>query len=195
MQRMVVHASKLARPTTADPQRRYTERFMNMHQRGPTEHFGLIAFILLSCVLSWTMWGLIIASEQGWLPFSIPLNPWGSFGPALAALILILKSKGKPGIRALLASLFSWRWGFSWWILILAGPFVLVGAAVGILAIAGSDLSLAPSIPWGEMVILLPVILIVGGPLGEEIGWRGYALPKLLIKYGPITASLIVTGM
>jgi membrane protease YdiL (CAAX protease family) len=160
-----------------------------------TERFGLIPFVLLSCVLSWTMWGLIIASEQGWIPISIPLNPWGSFGPALAALIVILKTDGKLGIRNLLESLFSWRWGFSWWILILGGPFVLVGAAVSILAILESDLSLAPSIPWGQMVILLPVILIVGGPLGEEIGWRGYALPKLLIKYSPITASLIVAGM
>lgn len=166
-----------------------------MGHGNPAERFGLIAFILLSCVLSWTMWGLIIASERGWIPISIPLNPWGSFGPALAALILILKSDGKPGIRALLSSLISWRWGFSWWILILGVPFVLVGAAVAVLAVSGNDLSFAASIPWGQMTILLPVILIAGGPLGEEIGWRGYALPKLLTRYNPIAASLIVAAM
>lgn len=164
------------------------------HEDG-TERYGLHAFVVLSCVLSWTLWGLVIASAQGWLPVSIPLNPWGSFGPAIAAILIVLRFDGKNGVRALMGSLLSWRWGISWWVLILGGPFVLVGATVAILAIEGTGLSFGPSIPWGQMAILLPVILVVGGPLGEEIGWRGYALPRLLMKHGPIAASLIVAGI
>ncbi len=162
---------------------------------GAGKRYDLLAFVLLSCVLSWTLWGLIIASARGWLPVSVPLNPWGSFGPAIAAVIVVLRSNGTNGLRALLGSLLSWRWGFSWWVLTLGGPVALVGAGAALLAVFGTELSFAPSIPWGQMALLLPVILVVGGPLGEEIGWRGYALPKLLMKHGPIAASLIVAGI
>ncbi|MFW5894349.1 MAG: type II CAAX prenyl endopeptidase Rce1 family protein [Bacillota bacterium] len=49
---------------------------------------------------------------------------------------------------------------------------------------------------WFTSPILLPTIyfyiLLLGGPLGEEIGWRGYALPKLLTMHSPFVASLIL---
>lgn len=171
------------------------KRQVAMVNENSTKRYVLHAFVALSCLFSWTLWGLIIASSKGWLPVSIPLNPWGSFGPAIAAVVVSLKSDGKRGLRGLFAPLILWRWGIKWWILTVGVPIILVGTTVAILKIAGSDISPAPSIPWGEMALLLPVILIVGGPLGEEIGWRGFALPKLLIKHGPIAASLIVAAI
>jgi membrane protease YdiL (CAAX protease family) len=166
-----------------------------MGRDATTQRSDLYLFVVLSCILSWSLWGLIIASARGWISVSIPLNPWGSFGPAVAAVLVVLRSRGWNGVRSLLAPLLWWRWGLTWWIVVLAGPLALVGVAVVVLPLIGTELSAAPSIPWGQMALLLPVILVVGGPLGEEIGWRGYALPELLTKQGPIAASVIVAGI
>lgn len=149
-------------------------------------------FLVLACGYSWSLWGLMMASAQGWLPFHFPTNFLGSFGPSLAALVLAARAKGA---KALLRSIVKWRFGGRWYALALLGPPLLMALALGLGALLGQplppplNLDKAPLLP-----LLFLVILILGGPLGEELGWRGVLLPELLKTRGSLAASLWVAA-
>jgi membrane protease YdiL (CAAX protease family) len=153
------------------------------------------AFFLLACGISWADWFAVIGSARGWLPFHVGPNPWGSFGPALAAIALAWWARRGAGVRALLAPLRRWRVGPGNWAIALLGPFAIVAAAVGVAALAGEPSGALAAADPVELVLLAVLILVVGGPLGEEIGWRGHALPALLRTQSPLVASLVVAAM
>ncbi|MGH8030083.1 MAG: lysostaphin resistance A-like protein [Arenimonas sp.] len=156
---------------------------------------ALVAFFVLACAISWADWFAVIGSARGWVPFHVGPNPWGSFGPALAAVILAWFDGRSDGVRALFAPLRRWRVGATTWLLALLGPWLIVGAAVGIAVAMGEPLGAIAAVDPLEAILLSVAILIVGGPLGEEVGWRGHALPALLRTHSPIVASLLVAAM
>jgi membrane protease YdiL (CAAX protease family) len=167
-------------------------RMHGMAENGRGNRLGVYAFAALACALSWTLWILVIASDRGWISVYVPVNPWGSFGPALAAIVLVARANGSKGVTALLRPLLWWRFGFLWWLVSLGLPVALVALSLIVFRAPGNEIAIAQGFSWGGLVILLPVILVIGGPLGEEIGWRGFALPSLLERHGPIVSSLIV---
>jgi membrane protease YdiL (CAAX protease family) len=154
----------------------------------------LLLFCVLACAFSWTDWGLVIASARGWLPVRVGPNPWGSFGPAVAAVAMCALRGRAPGVRGLLRGLLAWRFpGRIWaWSLLLPAGLVL-GAAAVLFASGAAPQAAGPLRP-GELALLAILILVLGGPLGEEIGWRGYLLPRLLPRMSPVAASLVVAG-
>jgi hypothetical protein len=135
----------------------------------------------------------MMASAQGWLPFTFPTNFLGSFGPSLAALVLAGREKG--GARALLRSCVRWRFGDWWYAVALLGPPLIVALALGVTLLSGQSLGAPANLDKAVWLpVLFLVILILGGPLGEELGWRGYLLPRLLEKTSPLKASLAVAA-
>ena len=113
------------------------------------------------------------------------------FIPALMAIALTALSEGKAGVRSLLGKLAQWRVSFKWVIIAVALALVmrltisLIALAMGmILAI-----QLRPMSP-AQFVVLALILFFFAIP--EELGWRGYALPKLLERRSPLAAGLIV---
>ena len=108
----------------------------------------------------------------------------GSFGPSLAAVFLVAHAGGRAGLRAWLVRCRKWPQGWgrgSGWI----APALLLPAALAALA-AGLHVALAGSIGpspvaghAGTTVVNFFLVLLIGGPLGEELGWRGDALSAL----------------
>jgi hypothetical protein len=135
-------------------------------------------FFLLSYLLSW--W-LLPVSREGMLPH----------GPAIAAVIVIALTVGRPGLREFWGRLTNFRGG--WWY--LAGPAILAGGlavAFVVNLLLGASVSGRLQFPIEAVVFLL----IVGGEW-EEPGWTGYALPALQERYagaahGPLIATLIL---
>jgi membrane protease YdiL (CAAX protease family) len=146
--------------------------------RGLARKHPLIAFFVLAYLLTWWIYPL--------LRFSPLLGIFGLFGPALAAIIMAAVTGGKSGVKALLSRVVRWRVGLPWYIIALGLPTVLSIATAGL----GYLLGASTSIQVGALTVLELVLFVL--VVGEELGWRGYALPLLLEKRSAVTASLIL---
>ena len=143
---------------------------------------------------------LVLAYGLSWWPALGRLaNPEAAvvipIGPSIAALVVVGWVAGRQGRRQLLASLIDFRGVRRVW------PTLLVPPAIGAVSV-GAHLASGGSIPQGgdigsSMLILavLPLTAIVGGPLGEELGWRGLLLPHLLQRYSALTATMVLIPM
>jgi len=100
---------------------------------------------------------------------------------------------GREGVRRLLRRIVLWRVGFRWYLVVLLGiPAVVVLSTLFLPgALASFKASAVPSTLF-LYVVAGPVFLFAGGPVFEEIGWRGFALPRLQRLYGPLIGSLVL---
>lgn len=116
-----------------------------------------------------------------------------AYSPTLVALALTAFYGGKAGLRRLVKSIFRWRVGISGWLL----SFLLFPALWLTVAII-RHLTVGAPIHWEgwwrnfPLVVFSTYLLTDTGGLGEETGWRGYAMPRLLEGFTPLTAGLIV---
>lgn len=139
--------------------------------------FPLMAFFVLAYALTWWVYPLM------WINPLIGLL--GLFGPALAAIIVTAATEGGAGVRALLSRIVRWRIPLPWYLVALGLP-----ALIALLAAACADLFGPAVIRVGTLSVIDFVLVVL--VVGEELGWRGYALPKLLERFSPLVASLIV---
>ena len=139
-----------------------------------------IVFVALTILISWFPW---YTSGSGFLVF----------GPSIAGIIVIALTSGKDGMRDLKQRALRWRVGFIWWAVALFFTGLILLLSIAINTIWGGAL---PSFAFFRQEwYLMPVfflITIIGGPLGEEFGWRGFALPNLQRKWGPMVASIVI---
>jgi membrane protease YdiL (CAAX protease family) len=119
------------------------------------------------------------------------------FGPSIAALVMTATVAGKLGVKRLLRRIVLWRVRVRWYVFVLLGiPSIFVA---GILLVPGALASFTP--PTLEGWLLYPglavfaFILVFGGPLFEEPGWRGFALPRLQPRWGPLAGSVILGAL
>ena len=144
----------------------------------------IFSFFALTFILSWFPWYTGIAPEV--------LN----IGPSLAAFTIVFILGGKSGLKDFLRPFTRWKSNFGYWVIAVFGIAILYLIGLAIHLISGGEAP--PFIMIREEVNLIPLYLIfvvlspLQGPVGEEFGWRGYALPKLQTKYGPIVASLAI---
>ena len=148
----------------------------------------LPTFFLIAYLLSWTYWvlalGIMGRSTLGWF---VP----GAFGPPLAALLVTGLVDGRDGLRAFLRRWVLWRVGLRWYVLALVGLPAL-GLLAGLLSgdwserFAGSG----PSVAVTYLAILSFLVVLGGGQ--EEPGWRGFALPRMQERLGPLIASVVL---
>jgi len=153
----------------------------------------IASFITFTLLYSWTLWLLMILSNKGLLPFKFPTNFLGSFGPAIGALIVTGIIQGKTGLKIILKSLINWKtsvWSYLFAIFFIIMVYVLTAVITYLIDPALLKFGKLPGLP--ETVIYFFVIAILGGPLGEEIGWRGFLQPQLLKRFTPIVASLLI---
>jgi uncharacterized protein len=123
----------------------------------------LIAFFVMAYLLTWWIYPL--------LRFSPLLGIPGLFGPALAAIIMAAVTGGKSGVKQLLSRVVLWRVGLRWYVIALGLPTVLALASAGLYyVVGGSTLVQMGAVSALDFVVFVLVV-------GEELGWRGYALP------------------
>jgi membrane protease YdiL (CAAX protease family) len=160
----------------------------------------LTAYFALAYALTWVLIIPIMLSQRGLGIFSLPdpllfifllLSTYS--GPLPAALILTILIDGREGRRQLWRRVFQWRVRFGWYLLVLVGyPLIFLigltfysGAAPWIALIQNWPLIFTYYLPIAAIGIIFP-------SLGEEPGWRGFALPRLQQLYGSLAGTLIL---
>lgn len=157
----------------------------------------VMSFFIVSYLFSWIFWVpaiLYIRINLGdqetpsWL--MIP-NLIGTWGPFVSAVIMARIINGKGGIKSLLAKFNSFKVGVKWYILTILIAPVGMFAAIGVYTLFHDGVGAIDHSQW-IFVLLGPIPALLFGPLGEELGWRGFALPNLQKKYTALTASIII---
>jgi len=164
--------------------------FANWLRRNP-----IPAFFALTFLIAWSIWlplGLFA-------PENVLLTLPGVWAPTISALILIGLSDGRKGIRQFLKRVLHWRVGLRWYLVVLFSVVFIAYLAIGIgmlFNVPAPELTLPAGVPRDGLLVALPIIFIlnifVGGPLAEDIGWRGYILLKMRKKMSALNASLII---
>jgi uncharacterized protein len=150
----------------------------------------VVVFMLVALILTWVVW---VPRAMGTQVGLVGLL-W-TWMPAVAALVCAAVLYGRAGLRDLGRRLLLWRVHWWWYPAVLLGPLVFATTVAGIAVLLGE--------PWDEarpsaltlsipaLALTLLVLALTDG-LGEELGWRGYLLPRLLARYRAVPASLIL---
>ena len=145
----------------------------------PIKRHPLIAFFVLAYAVAW-----------GFVPF----GSFGAFGPLVAALIVIPLSRGRAGLREWAARLIRWRVRWYWYAVALGVPLAVHLTTAGLTVAAGGTAGplTFSSVTTFLLVFALRLVNPTDGPLGEEPGWRGFALPGLQAHYSPLLSTAIL---
>jgi membrane protease YdiL (CAAX protease family) len=159
----------------------------------------VVAFVVLAFALSWAIWLPLAAASHG---FAVPVIRYqhylGAGGPILAAIIITAATSGGAGVVQFVSALTRWRVGFRWYLIALFGPVVLYGiSAIGLGLYNGEwpdfrQFGRSDEVPGLNIVAVWLTHTLTFG-VGEEAGWRGFALPRLQTRYNALTATIVLT--
>jgi uncharacterized protein len=151
----------------------------------------LASFFVLAYAISWLLWIPLVVSGGGTpTGLGLVLALLGSLVPSAVAILLVAVLHGKAGVRKLLRRLLMWRVGVGWWVAVVLLSTLAVGA-VGFSVLFGGDApDLDVTIPG--VVFLFLFSIFPGSAGGEEIGWRGFALPHLQRARSALAASVVL---
>jgi membrane protease YdiL (CAAX protease family) len=162
-----------------------------------TSSVGPLRFFLLTFLLSWIIWIPLTLAHFGIGPFKIAedlssiIRLLGVMMPMISALLLTSIYGGRPAVRVVLSRLKIWRVGKKWWVaVLLVYPSLLILAGI-----VYNLFHMQPALALLQVTagtLFANILFLAIASLGEEIGWRGVALPSLLERYQPLPASLIL---
>jgi membrane protease YdiL (CAAX protease family) len=179
----------------------------------------LLAFFVLTFGLTWGLGACFalfpaqLTAVFGKVSVTNPLFIVAVYAPGISAIIVSGRIDGPAGVRRLLGGLLRWRIGVRWYLAILVGiPMLsaiamLLSAALAqtplivdhwyrlfLLGPSGQQIVRAAGAGglWSAILVILGSFLADPGPLGEELGWRGFALPRLLKGRSALSAGVIL---
>ncbi|HXZ03577.1 MAG TPA: type II CAAX endopeptidase family protein, partial [Ktedonobacteraceae bacterium] len=174
-------------------------KVMSIHQaRTPASR--LLLFFALAFAISWSAWfvmraaairpplGPNFATSPGYL-----LLAFGMAGPTWAAFLVTSFAPGQQDRRDLIRRFLRWRVSWQWYLIALGMPLLLAGLSTLLYTLAGG--SGFDGLKFWPLVGLAPQLLwtfVLGGPLEEELGWRGYAFPRMLARTNALVSSLMI---
>ncbi len=147
----------------------------------------LVAFFVLSYVLAWWSWPLAALGLMD--------NAFWAAGPLAAALVMLSLTEGRAGWRDLGSRLIRWRVGWRWYAVAVLLPLAALTAAAALnVTVWGAPSPVFADLAWSgfALAFVLRWVNPLDGPLGEEPGWRGYALPRMQATISPLTAAIVL---
>jgi uncharacterized protein len=158
---------------------------------------SLCKFFAITFILSWVLWMAAEAilrwdasRRSGLTAISGALYLLGVFAPAFVAILLTTQSAGRAGMLVLLRRTIKWSVGARWYVFAI-GYFLAIKFAVAIVhRLVVGTWPVFTDTPW--FVMLAGIAFSTPFQAGEELGWRGYALPRLSTHVGLRVASIIL---
>ncbi len=149
---------------------------------------ALLKFLALTYAVTWTCWMAAAAAPLAWLRG--PLFLLGTIAPSLVALALTARAGGGKDARALLGRILHWQVDARWYVFAV-GYIAAVKLAVALVHRAATG-------AWPRFgdtplyIMVLAIVISTWVQAGEEVGWRGYALPRMTARLGLARASLLL---
>lgn len=155
---------------------------------------ALPIFFVLTFAFTWIVWlapvALVTPGNSWLLGIGGPIFLVGIFAPAFVALALTAFSEGRAGVVRLLRRIGKWEHGARWYLFALSymATTKLLAALIHRFIVGAW-----PTFGQTSVLLMLGAILIsTWVQAGEEIGWRGFALPRLAIRLGLGGASILL---
>ncbi|MCX7790288.1 MAG: CPBP family intramembrane metalloprotease [Chloroflexaceae bacterium] len=163
-----------------------------MGHGNPLQRHPVVTFYLLAFGFSWLGWVPQALYARGLFPFDSPLfSLLGGLGPTLAAVAVVLVLRESDGLRALFRPLFRWRVSPWQWAFALGFWPLVAAIALSIGAVTGQAWPDVGRFTWAGLPPVFGAMLLAGA--WEEIGWRGFALPRLQATF-PDWQIVLVMG-
>jgi membrane protease YdiL (CAAX protease family) len=149
------------------------------------KRYPLLIFFPLAFLLSWYPWVISLVRNSG----DGGPNPLGVF---LAAIVVTAMSQRRAGLKEFFSRIIRWRVGIQWYVLIFLLPAVLCVTAAWLIVYAAGAVPDFTKLPAAKDLIerFIFIFLFIG--LGEEPGWRGFALEQLQNKWSPAKSSILL---
>jgi uncharacterized protein len=152
-----------------------------------------VIFFLLTFAVTWAIWllpGVLPSGRTGIFALGGPVFLLGVFAPGLVALALTARDDGIDGVARLLARI--GRWQVAWPLYLFALGYMTVTklAAAGIVRLSTGAWPAFGDTPWP--LLLAAAVATAWAQAGEEVGWRGYALPRLTRRMGLGSAGVLL---
>ena len=160
-----------------------------------------LKYFVIAFAFTWVFWWLAALGARDVIPALPGITVIGTFGPLVAAVIVTAQESGRAGLRSLLSRILHWRVAPIWYAVALLGPLVitLVAMVLEVVVLGGQPPSLGTLIRELPSTLLTLVVnavyMLIFVTLGEEVGWRGYALPALQARYSALISSLILGAL
>lgn len=153
---------------------------------------GIIKFFVTTFGITWLLWLPTVLYAQGVIvpKFLLFIGMFASFTPSFAGLFYSKKASGsnfKGFIKERLSVSFSPKWIF----IMFVFPIVSM-VSLAIVRIVDQNFKIVDPISPVMIPLIFLQILFIGGALGEEFGWRGYALDRLQTKFGSFYGTLVL---
>jgi membrane protease YdiL (CAAX protease family) len=159
----------------------------------------LLVFFALAFVISWSVWFVMRAAAiQPTLGPNFSTSPgylllaFGIAGPTWAALLVTSLALGQEARRDLVRRFLRWRVSWRWYLVALGMPLFLALMAALLYALAGGSGFVVESWPLIGLVPQFLWTIVLGGPLEEELGWRGFAFPRMQAGTNALESSLVI---
>ena len=150
-----------------------------------------IAFFILTFAITWACWVpiVILPIPEHTVSRAVLLFV-GIFAPSLSAIALTAWTTGEEGLRTLLAGILRWEVGARWYVFAVAYTLIIKLFVTLVYRLAAGTWPRFGTVPL--YIIPFAILISTPGQSGEEIGWRGYALPRLAARLGLGWASIIL---
>jgi membrane protease YdiL (CAAX protease family) len=152
----------------------------------------IIAFFVLAYALAWIIESpLVFLTDSVTRTQGLILTILSANVPSVVAIGLTAMVFGRGALRKLLGRLLIWRVNPLWYLGVVLGPVALVAGMVGLNTLLGGP-ALSLGMPLVSVAIFFAFSIFPGSALGEEIGWRGYVLPRLQSRMSALSAALLI---
>lgn len=153
---------------------------------GFVERNSVLIFFITTFLISWILWLPLLLFGDSLFRMA------GTFGPFFAAIILTYILEGSAGVKELFKKFLIWKVSIFWYLFSFLSTAAVVLISIKIYIFTGGQRPQFNDPSQWYLIIVAFLYVLFLSVLGEETGWRGFALPRVQVKHNALISSLII---